>query len=168
MRAAAYSGPASNALREVVPVATESTVGVSNGVRILVVEDDELLRRVIRNALEGEGYTVIEAPDGVVALDVLRAVREPMVVVTDHNMPRLDGPGLFGFILADPDLAMRHRFIYVTAANRVLDPTFARELDLLAIRVMRKPFELDQFLEAIAVAVASLPSGHRAHSAPEA
>jgi CheY-like chemotaxis protein len=148
-------------------MATESDTGMSEGVRVLVVEDDELLRGAIRTALEGEGYTVLEAPDGVVALDIMRAITDPMVVVTDHNMPRLDGPGLFGFILNAPGLAMRHRFVYVTAGNRVLDPTFARELDLLGIRVMRKPFELDQFLTAIAEAAAHLSSSHPRHPTPE-
>jgi hypothetical protein len=82
-------------------MATESGAAaprIHTGVRVLVVDDDEAVRQVLRGALEDEGYTVIEAPDGVVALDILRAVTDPMVVITDHNMPRLDGPGLFSIL----------------------------------------------------------------------
>jgi CheY-like chemotaxis protein len=127
------------------------------GVRVLVVDDDEPFRRALRSALEDEGHAVIEAPDGLVALDILRAVADPMVVIADHNMPRLDGPSLFSFVLDDPGLALRHQFLYLTAANRVLDRAFARQLDVLGVRVFRKPFDLGRFLEAVAEAATRLP-----------
>ncbi len=151
-------------------MATESGAGtptVSTGVRVLVVDDDELLRQALRSALEDEGHPVIEAPDGVVALDILRAVPDPMVVITDHAMPRLDGPSLFSFLLDDPGLALRHQFLYLTAANRVLDPAFARQLDVLGVRVFRKPFELGAFLEAVTDAATRLPPALPPHPAHE-
>ena len=151
-------------------MATQSGVEaprVLTGVRVLVVDDDEPFRQALRSALEAEGHAVIEAPDGVVALDILRAVTDPMVVITDHNMPRLDGPSLFSFLLDDPGLALRHQFLYLTAANRVLAPAFARQLDVLGVRVFRKPFDLGAFLEAVAEAATRLPPALPPHPTHE-
>jgi CheY-like chemotaxis protein len=125
-------------------------------IRVLLVDDDEAIRETLRLILEEEGYAVIEAPDGVVALDVLRALTYPVVVISNHNMPRLDGPGLFNFILADPALAARHVYLYMTAGNRVIPPTFASQLEELNAPVLRKPFDLDTFLAAVAQAAERL------------
>lgn len=125
-------------------------------VRVLIVDDDEPIRAVLRDLLEDEGYQVVEAPDGVIALDVLRAMPVPMVVITNHNMPRLDGPGLVNFIVEDPELANRHALIYMTAGNRVINPSFARQLDALNVPVLRKPFDLIILLDAVAAAARRL------------
>jgi CheY-like chemotaxis protein len=134
-----------------------------NAVRVLVVDDDEPIRDVLRAALEDEGYQVIEAPDGLIALEVLRAVPYPMVVLTNHNMPRLDGPGLVNFVVEDPTLSNRHIFIYMTAGNRIIPPTFARQLDELQVPVVRKPFNLDTLLGVIAEAAQRLPAAPLDH-----
>jgi two-component system cell cycle response regulator CpdR len=139
------------------------TPKVRTCVRVLVVDDDLLFRYALRSALEDEGHNVLEAPDGVIALDILRTVTDPMVVITDHNMPRLDGPSLVSFILDDPRLALRHQFLYLTAANRMLAPAFARQLDLLGVRVFRKPFDLGAFLDAVAEAATRLPPALSPH-----
>jgi CheY-like chemotaxis protein len=151
-------------------MATESGVEAPNVrtcVRVLVVDDDLLFRYALRSALEDEGHTVLEAPDGLVALDILRTVTDPMLVITDHNMPRLDGPSLVSFILDDPGLALGHQFLYLTAANRVLAPAFARQLDLLGVRVFRKPLDLGAFLDAVAEAATRLPPALPPHPAHE-
>jgi CheY-like chemotaxis protein len=98
-----------------------------------------------------------------VALDILRAVTDPMIVITDHNMPRLDGPSLFSFLLDDPALALRHQCLYLTASNRVLAPAFVRQLDVLGVRVFRKPFNLDALRAAATEASARLPPALHPH-----
>jgi CheY-like chemotaxis protein/anti-sigma regulatory factor (Ser/Thr protein kinase) len=57
---------------------------------VLVVDDDATLRQLLRRMLEPEGYTVIEAENGRVALDRLRGV-QPSVVLLDLMMPEMDG-----------------------------------------------------------------------------
>ncbi len=64
-----------------------------NRERILLVEDEEPLRGVLRDLLEREGYTVVEAADGVQALDGIDR-SAPDLVVLDLNLPRLDGLGV--------------------------------------------------------------------------
>ena len=129
---------------------------------VLIVDDDEEIRETLRFALEDDGYEVIEAPDGAVALDVLHALPYPIVVLTNHNMPRLDGPGLLSFVREDPALAQRHAYIYMTAGNRLIPPTFARDLAELGVPVLRKPFDIEELLRMVADANGRLqPAGSR-------
>ena len=60
---------------------------------VLLADDDDLLRAVLRDALEGEGVVVTEARDGASALASV-AARLPSVVLLDLNMPVLDGLGV--------------------------------------------------------------------------
>jgi DNA-binding response OmpR family regulator len=64
--------------------------GVNERSRILVVDDDEDIRLLLRELLERAGYTVAEAPDGRTALRDLFAV-PPALVILDVSMPDLDG-----------------------------------------------------------------------------
>jgi type II secretory ATPase GspE/PulE/Tfp pilus assembly ATPase PilB-like protein/CheY-like chemotaxis protein len=68
---------------------------------VLLVEDEEPLRRVLRELLEREGFTVIEAGDGVLALDEVDR-GAPDIVVLDLNLPRLDGYGVLSHLRARP------------------------------------------------------------------
>ncbi len=58
--------------------------------RVLVVDDDEMIRRLLRTVLEADGIEVVEASDGGAALAAV-ADLEPTVVVLDVMMPGLDG-----------------------------------------------------------------------------
>jgi CheY-like chemotaxis protein len=59
---------------------------------VLVVDDEEPLRRVVRRALEGDGCTVLEAADGEEALRIVQQLpRAPDLVLTDLRMPRVGG-----------------------------------------------------------------------------
>lgn len=57
---------------------------------VLVVDDDPVLRKVVRAVLEADGFRVIEAPDGFAGLAVAAAERPP-VIILDVMMPGLDG-----------------------------------------------------------------------------
>jgi len=94
---------------------------------VLVVDDNEGIRKMVRFALEDAGYTVLEAPDGVEALNCLRNHTKQLVVLLDLNLPRLDGWGLLSAVSQTP-LARRHRYLLVTAEGDTLHPTFARLL----------------------------------------
>jgi PAS domain S-box-containing protein len=70
--------------------------GGAPGVRavVLVVEDDEVVRRMTARALTDAGYVTLEAEDGRSALDLIAAGERPDLVVTDLGMPRMDGSEL--------------------------------------------------------------------------
>ena len=61
--------------------------------RILTVDDSASMRALLNHALTSNGFAVEQADDGVSALEWL-AVNEVDIVITDINMPRLDGFGL--------------------------------------------------------------------------
>jgi CheY-like chemotaxis protein len=77
---------------------------IGDGHKVLLVEDEEPLRRVLRELLERDGYTVVEAADGVQALDQVDRTA-PDVVVLDLNLPRLDGFGVLNHLRARPATA---------------------------------------------------------------
>lgn len=73
---------------------------------ILTVDDSRTMRDMLMLALSDAGYRVVQAEDGVHGLEVLRS-ELPQVVITDINMPRMDG---FGFI-ENVRKSERHRAI---------------------------------------------------------
>jgi len=67
------------------------------GAKVLLVDDEDQLRRVMRDLLEREGYDVIEAGDGVEALDQVDR-HAPDIIVLDLNLPGLDGYGVLSHL----------------------------------------------------------------------
>ena len=68
---------------------------------ILTVDDSRTMRDMLKLALVEAGYRVVQAEDGLHGLEVL-AAETPRVIVTDINMPRLDGFGFIERVRADP------------------------------------------------------------------
>jgi len=76
---------------------------------ILVVDDDEAIRRLLRHRLENEGYAVRVCEDGREAANLLETGFEPSMAIFDIMMPRLDGTRLLRMIRnsefpVDPEL----------------------------------------------------------------
>ena len=61
------------------------------GSSILVVDDDRVVRRIVVAKLYGLGYEIEEAEDGQEALDFLEEAEVPDLLITDSNMPRMNG-----------------------------------------------------------------------------
>lgn len=81
-----------------------SIPGVADGgssSRVLLVDDEDQLRRVMRDLLEREGYTVFEASDGAEALEQVD-VHAPDILVLDLNLPGLDGYGVIAQLRSRP------------------------------------------------------------------
>jgi CheY-like chemotaxis protein len=72
--------------------------------RVLVVDDDEVIREFIAVHLRGAGFEVALAADGSTALDKIRQLR-PAVVTVDAAMPGLTGSDLASIIHSDPATA---------------------------------------------------------------
>jgi two-component system cell cycle response regulator DivK len=72
--------------------------------RILVVEDQDDLRGVLRDLFTSSGYTVIEAADGATGIALAKSDR-PGIILMDIQMPVIDGYEATRQIKADPDLA---------------------------------------------------------------
>ncbi len=72
--------------------------------KVLLVDDEDQLRRVMKDLLEREGYIVAEARDGVAALDQVDKFG-PDVIVLDLNLPGLDGYGVLAHLRSRPSTA---------------------------------------------------------------
>ncbi len=70
-------------------------------VKVLLVDDEDQLRRVMRDLLERDGYVVTEARDGVEALDQIDR-HAPDIIVLDLNLPGLDGYGVLAHLRSRP------------------------------------------------------------------
>src|SRR5690349_8754611 len=128
---------------------------------VLIVDDDEDIRVLMREVLEEEGYHVEEASDGADAWGRLTTTDTPAVAIIDHNMPYLDGPGLMARMVREASLLPRTAVIYSTAAIHGASPhhielSLARLLDTLSASILWKPFDVDDLLRAVAVAAARL------------
>jgi two-component system chemotaxis response regulator CheY len=62
---------------------------------ILTVDDSKTMRDMLKLALAADGHVVIQADDGIDGVEALRKAGDVDVIITDINMPKLDG---FGFI----------------------------------------------------------------------
>ena len=62
-----------------------------NRMKILVVDDESRMRKLVRDFLVKEGYVVLEAADGVEALDIFYAEKDIALLILDVMMPKMDG-----------------------------------------------------------------------------
>ncbi|HEY9519164.1 MAG TPA: response regulator, partial [Gemmatimonadales bacterium] len=79
--------PAFELLEDLPPARTELT---RKGAMVLLVDDEDQLRRVMKDLLERQGYSVVEARDGAQALDEVDR-HAPDIVILDLNLPGVDG-----------------------------------------------------------------------------
>lgn len=116
--------------------------------RILVVDDDVSLRRVLEYNLQEEGYDVITAADGEAGLSLFRK-ESPSLVVTDLKMPGIDGFQLLKLIKEEsPDT-----FVIVITAFGAIDNA-VEAMKLGAYDYITKPFNRDELKLTVRKALA--------------
>ena len=122
--------------------------GRGRGACVLLVEDEEQLRRVMKDLLQREGYQVAEARDGIQALDEVDRFA-PDVIILDLNLPGLDGYGVLSQLRSRP--ATREIPVMVLTAKGDEDNE-VRVFELGADDFVTKPFRarsLTARLEAV-------------------
>ena len=119
-------------------------VSIDRSGRVLVVDDDAVIRETLATALCDEGYAVRCAEDGRVALDILATWR-PDVIVLDLMMPVMNG---HAFLAAKAALesAARIPVVVMSAAHQISRQAAA----LNAAAVFPKPFDLGALLDTVA------------------
>ncbi len=121
---------------------------------ILLVDDDDRLRRILSLRLESAGYTVVEASSGADALSRLEQVH-PQLVLTDLRMPEMNGMQLLERLqIMRPGLPV----IMLTAHGDIPDAVAATRSG--AVEFLTKPIDSEALLQCIAehVAAQSVPS----------
>ena len=119
-------------------------LGTGAGYSVLVVDDETAVRRFAVRVLEREGYGVVEAKDGMEALELIRQGGSSFeVLVTDIVMPRLNGVELMQALsVSHADLPVILMSGYATAA--LADLGIAVPCAILA-----KPFPAERLLEEV-------------------
>jgi len=106
---------------------------------VIVVEDDADIREAVVTALEQEGFHVFQAENGALALEVLRTMPHPSLVLADLMMPVMDGWQLIGALSQDDRLATLP-VVVVSATN---------EKGPIGIRQVKKPIDLDDLVKIV-------------------
>ena len=129
-------------LDAVAPPATAAIAPPRGDATVLLVEDEPSLRALTREVLEGGGYRVLEAEDGLAALDVARAHAGPIhLVISDVVMPRMGGREL------SERLALERPAAVVLFVSGYTADTIARQGVLEeGVRLLHKPFTPDALL----------------------
>jgi two-component system KDP operon response regulator KdpE len=115
-------------------------------VRVLVVDDEPPIRKLLRMGLSAHGYQILEAVNGKTALDRLREV--PDLIILDLGLPDVQGHDLLSTIRA------RNEHVpIVVLSSRGDEAGKVRALDLGADDYVTKPFGMDELLARIRAAL---------------
>lgn len=133
--------------------------------KLLIVDDHELNLKLLRAQLEGEGHEVVEAQDGVAALEAL--ARAPVDgVVSDILMPRMDGYRLCMEVRARPGTARLPFILYTSTYNSQGDRQLAESIG--ADAYIAKPAPVSRIVAAVLAAADKARSADRPRVAPAA
>jgi CheY-like chemotaxis protein len=113
--------------------------------RILVIEDDRIMRENIAEMLELSGYSVKTAPNGKIGVELARDIL-PDLILCDIMMPVLDGYGVIHILSREADTAAIP-FIFLTARTELSD--LRKGMNLGADDYLMKPFEDSELLNAV-------------------
>ena len=110
---------------------------------MLVVDDDPIIRDMMVDILDFEGYSIRTARNGTEALEMLRG-DEDYLVFLDLMMPGMSGKEVCTLLEAEPALRRRHVIILMSAMNRPDEDTTLR-VDATIL----KPFTVNDVLEVV-------------------
>jgi two-component system cell cycle sensor histidine kinase/response regulator CckA len=135
------TSPSSESSFDTTPEPIEQVHGTQTQT-ILIAEDDESVRQVVKNSLTHAGYTVLEAINGAQALELLSQRNDPVeLLITDVKMPQMNGH----------DLALRIsgtvRVLYISGYSRdvITDPGSLID----GVNFLKKPFNSHQLLHIV-------------------
>ncbi len=111
--------------------------------KILVVDDDPIIRDMMADILDFEGYSISVARHGQEALKMLRS-EEDFLVFLDIMMPGMNGKELCDVIEADPHLRERHIIVLMSAVDN-LEEAASLKIDA----VLKKPFVVEDVINTL-------------------
>jgi CheY-like chemotaxis protein len=108
---------------------------------VLIVEDEEDLRELMRDALQMRGYSVVTAEEGTDALRKLDDIGPPCVILLDLLMPGMNGWDLFEKLRERPELSSVPVIIHSSASSRA---------PAGVTRVLQKPLAFERLISVVA------------------
>lgn len=121
--------------------------------KILVVDDSDILRMDLKSALEGGGHEVVEAEDGKKGLEKAQNESGIQLIITDLNMPEMDGISMVKNIREIAEHAKTPCFMLTTESSRELRDS-GKEAGIMLWIV--KPFKGEKVLAAISKVLAKM------------
>jgi CheY-like chemotaxis protein len=131
--------------------------------KVLIVEDDDDLRRGLTRRLQASGYAVVNAPDGVAAISVARN-EHPDVVLLDLGLPAGDGITVLDRYAAPPELSAIPVVVLTGRDPRTAEPA-TRKFDVTAF--LQKRVDNKVLLEAIEHALGGETTVHESADTPD-
>jgi len=119
--------------------------GEKSVARILIVDDDPSTRFVLRLILEREGHEILEASDGVKALEILNSEPLPDIVTSDLMMPMMSGFELVHRLRSDARTSAVPIVVVTSNPDAALSLASARMVNA----IVSKPFTAAAFAESI-------------------
>jgi two-component system, OmpR family, KDP operon response regulator KdpE len=114
--------------------------------KVLVIDDERAIRKLLRTGLSTQGYDTLEAPDGKTALELL--AQEPDMVILDLGLPDAKGLDLLKTIRARSESVP-----IVVLSSRSDEAGKVEALDLGADDYVMKPFGMDELLARLRAAL---------------
>ncbi len=114
--------------------------------RVLIVDDEPPIRKLLRMGLTAQGYQILEAPDGKTALELL--VQNPDLIILDLGLPDIQGLDLLRMMRGRNESVP-----IVVLSSRSDEVGKVQALDLGADDYMTKPFGMDELLARMRAAV---------------
>ena len=122
--------------------------------RILIVDDDDAIRRVLRKMLERHGHEVLDVPAADSALEMLGGERPPDAIVCDVMMPGMDGLAFYRELQQRaPELASC--LVFLTGVNQV--PSVHQAIEQLGAPLLGKLDDLQLVLDAVQLVLLRRP-----------
>lgn len=120
---------------------------------ILLVEDDETLRKILAGTLQSNGYAVLEAGEALTAIKICVWHTGPIdAIVTDVGLPHMSGPALCESVLSlRPDM----KALFISGA--VGEALLFHDMVKPGINLLKKPFTPDALLHALRATMDGLP-----------
>jgi chemotaxis protein histidine kinase CheA/ActR/RegA family two-component response regulator len=122
---------------------------------LLVADDSVYIRQSLRQTFERAGYVVVEARDGIEALECLSSDQPPMVMLLDIEMPNLNGYDLLNILHSQPGF-VDCKTIMLT--SRSSDKHRQRAMELGAYAFLSKPCSQEVLLDTVYKALSNLPA----------
>ncbi len=126
-------------------MATMSDNATTSSRRILVVDDDLLVRKLLSRWLESEGYQITHAPGGVEALEAIRSC-PPDILITDLEMPGMNGLELCRAVRA---MDLPHYLYIVVLTGKTEEGLLIASLEAGADNFLTKPVSREELLARI-------------------
>jgi len=117
---------------------------MDNKKRVLVVDDDGMIRRLVERVLQREGFVVETARDGVEAIAKLEIGAFDGMVV-DLMMPSISGFKLLEILKDDPSISPNWKIVMTAATDQTLEALDRNAIDGL----VAKPFDIDELRDMV-------------------